>query len=103
MNLVRPPENRPGLDPQIFSSRSNPDFYNACARLGKIHSRRAGGKNLTGSNWRTVFRRANATTKSPNHLLPNLKPDINKIPLTQCPIFRSKPKDAKEEGRIFNH
>jgi hypothetical protein len=34
---------------------------------------------------------ANATCKPVNHLLPNLKSNNNKKPLTQCPLFRSKP------------
>src|SRR5271165_2520300 len=97
MNLVRHAENRPGQDPQIFSSRSNADFSNACDRLGKIPSRRAGGKDLNGSNQRTVFRRANATCKTANHLLPNRKPDNNTKPLTHCPFFRSKP--SRKENR----
>src|ERR1700730_10169740 len=98
MSLLRHPENRPGLDPQMFSSRANADFSNAGDHLGKILSRSAGGKYLSGSNRRTVFRMANAPTKSPNHLLPNLKPDKNKIPLTQCPFFRSKPRGGTEKG-----
>jgi hypothetical protein len=60
MNLRRHSENRPGQNPQIFSSRSTPDFFNACDRLGKIQSWRAGGKNLNGSNPRTVFRMPSA-------------------------------------------
>src|SRR5882724_230209 len=91
MSLVRPSENRPGQDPQIFSSRSNQYFSNACDCLGKIHCRRAGGKKLNGSNPRTVFRRANPINQSLNHLLLNPKLDNNKIPLTQSPVFRSKP------------
>src|SRR5216683_2705991 len=90
MTFVRHPENRPGRDPQIPSSRSNQYFSNACAQLGKIPCRRAGGNNLNGSNQRTVFRMANATAKSLNHLLLTLKPHNNKIPLTLCPFFRSK-------------
>jgi hypothetical protein len=90
MNPVRPAENRPGQDPQIFSSRSNTDFSSACDRLGKIQPRRAGGKNLSGSNRRTAFSRANATTTY--YLPPHHKPDNNKKPLTQCPFFRSKPR-----------
>src|SRR5882724_12809464 len=100
MSLVRPSENRPGQDPQIFSSRSNQYFSNACDCLGKIHCRRAGGKNLCGSNPRTVFRMANANAKSRNHLLLNLKPDNNKIPLTRCPFFRSKPRVAATEAAL---
>src|SRR5258705_7511880 len=91
MSFVRHPENRPGQDPQMFYSRSNQYFSNACDCLGKIHCRRAEGKNLCGSNPRTVFRMANANAKSLNHLLLNLKPDNNKIPLTRSPLFRSKP------------
>lgn len=46
--------NRPGQDPQIFSACSNKSiFYNFA--LGKNQSRRASGKNLSGSNRRTVF------------------------------------------------
>src|SRR5581483_1150521 len=89
MNLLRPAENRPGQDPQMFSSRSNPVFANAGDPIGKIHSRRAGGKHLNGSNRRTVFSRAKET--STNHLPPNPKPDNNQKPLTQCPFFRGKP------------
>src|SRR5437870_5998349 len=91
MSLVRHSENRPGQDPQIFSSRSNSDFSNACDCLGKIQPWRAGGKNLNGSNQRTVFRRANPTNKSLNYLLHNPQTDNKQKPLTQCPFFRSKP------------
>src|ERR1700743_2485198 len=89
MNLVGHAQDRPGQDPQIFSSCSNPDFSNAGDRLGKIQPRRAGGKNLTGSNRRPVLSMATAT--STNNLPPNQKPVNNKKPLTQCPFFRSKP------------
>src|SRR5271165_5376710 len=89
MNLVGHAQNRPGQDPQIFSSRSNPDFSNACDCLGNIQPRRAGGKNLNGSNRRTVLSMANAT--GTNNLPPNQKPVNNKKPLPQCPFFRSKP------------
>src|ERR1043166_3780263 len=91
MSLVRHSENRPGQDPQIFSSRSTSDFSNACDCLGKIQLGRAGGKNLNGSNRRTVFRLANPTNKSLNHLLHNPQTDTNQKPLTRCPFFRSKP------------
>src|ERR1043166_5718394 len=91
MSLVRHSENRPGQDPQIFSSRSTSDFSNACDCLGKIQLWRAGGKNLNGSNRRTVFRLANPTNKSLNHLLHNPQTDTNQKPLTRCPFFRSKP------------
>src|SRR5882724_1836553 len=90
MNFVRHAENRPGQDPQIFSSRSNHYFSNAGGCLGKIQCRRAGGKNLNGSNRRTVFSMANETTT--NYLPPHPKPDNNQKPLTRCPFFRSKPK-----------
>src|SRR5882724_9732373 len=89
MNFVRHAENRPGQDPQIFSSRSNHYFSNAGGCLGKIQCRRAGGKNLNGSNRRTVFSMANETTT--NYLPPHPKPDNNQKPLTRCPFFRSKP------------
>src|SRR5882724_10438200 len=91
MNSVRQPENRPGPDPQIVSSGSNADFSNAGDHLGKIPSRRAGGNNLSGSNRRTVFRLAHATLNPPNHLPPNLKPDINQTTSIHCPFFRGKP------------
>src|ERR1051326_5079817 len=91
MSLVRHSENRPGQDPQIFSSRSTSDFSNACDCLGKIQLWRAGGKNLNGSNRRTVFRLANPTNKSLNHLLHDPQTDTNQKPLTRCPFFRSKP------------
>src|SRR5437870_13228698 len=94
MNRVRHSENRPGQDPQIFSSRSTSDFSNAGDCLGKIQLWRAGGKNLNGSNRRTVFRLANPTNKSLNYLLHNPETDNNKLPLTQCPFFRGKPKDS---------
>src|SRR5260221_10287461 len=100
MNLVRLSENRPGQDPQIFSSRSNQYFSNACDCLGKIHCRRAGGKNLNGSNRRTVFRTANTNANSPNHLLLNPQTDNNKIPLTPCPFFRSKPTRVSSASMI---
>src|SRR5882724_13724607 len=90
MNFVRHAENRPGQDPQIFSSRSNHYFSNAGGCLGKIQCRRAGGKNLNGSNRRTVFSMANETTT--NYLPPHPKPDNNQKPLTRCPFFRSKPR-----------
>src|SRR5438876_11372578 len=90
MSLVRHSENRPGQDPQIFSSGSNIDFSDACDRLGKIQSWRARGKNLIGSNQRTVFRLANPTNKSLNYLLHNPETVNNQKPLTQCPFFRSK-------------
>src|SRR5882757_4723115 len=92
MSLVRHSENRPGQDPQIFSSGSNSDFSNACDCLGKIQSWRARGKNLNGSNPRTVFRMANPTNKSLNHLPHNPQTDSKRKPLTKCPFFRSKPK-----------
>src|SRR6266853_1092526 len=91
MSLVRHSENRPGQDPQIFSSGSNTDFSNACDCLGKIQSWRARGKNLNGSNQRTVFRLANPTNKALNYLLHNPETVNNQKPLTQCPFFRSKP------------
>src|SRR5882724_9676481 len=91
MNSVRQPENRPGPDPQIVSSGSNADFSNAGDHLGKIPSRRARGNNLSGSNRRTVFRLAHATLNPPNHLPPNLKPDINQTASIHCPFFRGKP------------
>ena len=99
MNLFCHAENRSGQDPQIFSCRSNPDFSNACGRLGKIQFRRAAGKNLSGSNRRTVFSRAKATCKTANHLHPNLKPDNHQKPLTHCPFFRSKPSGERDRER----
>src|SRR5258705_13692724 len=101
MHPVRPAENRPGPGPQIFSSRSNPDFSNAGDRLGKIPPRRAGGKNLSGSNRRTVFSRANAT--GTYYLPPHHKPDNNKKPLTQCPFFRSKPSMRDMHEKVEHH
>src|ERR1043166_3910800 len=104
MSLVRHSENRPGQDPQIFSSRSTSDFSNACDCLGKIQLWRAGGKNLNGSNRRTVFRLANPTNKSLNHLLHNPQTDTNQKPLTRCPFFRSKPSSDGEdqsEDKLF--
>src|SRR6267154_1968197 len=97
MNLVRHSENRPGQDPQIFSSRSNQYFSNACDRLGKIHYRRAGGKNLNGSNRRTVFRTANTNANSLNHLLLNPQTDNNKIPLNSVSVFS---KQAQSGGSL---
>src|SRR5438477_228190 len=91
MSLVRHSENRPGQDPQIFSSRSTSDFSSACDCFGKILSWRAGGKKLNGSNQRTVFRMANPNYKTQNYLPQNPETDINQKPLTQCPFFRSKP------------
>src|SRR5437867_12934609 len=88
MNLVRHSENRPGPDPQIFSSRSTSDFSNACDCLGKIQLWRAGGKTLNGSNRRTVFRVVNPTHDSLKHLLHNPETDNNKIglcTLLKCP------------------
>src|SRR6266550_4600116 len=96
MNLMRHSENRPGQDPQIFSSRSTLDFFNAHDCLGKIQSWRAGGKNLNGSNPRTVFRMPSAT-KTQNHLPHLSKTVINQKPLNHCPFFRSKP--SMEGGR----
>src|SRR5215212_8803387 len=94
MNLVRHSENRPGQDPQILSSRSTSDFFNARDRLGKIQSWRAGGKNLNGSNRRTVFRMASPT--EPQNHLPHLsKTDNNQTPLSLVSVF-SKQAQCKE-------
>src|SRR5438045_6550101 len=87
MSLVRHSENRPGQDPQIFSSGSNTDFSNACDCLGKIPSWRARGKNLNGSNQRTVFRMANPNYKSLNHLPHNTETDINQKPSNAVSVF----------------
>jgi hypothetical protein len=89
MKPLRQPENRPGQDPQIFCSRANPDFSNACDHLGKIQVRSAGAENLTGSNRRTVFSKARVT--GTNYLLPHNKTDNNKKPLIESPFFQSKP------------
>src|SRR5712691_12551681 len=100
MNLMRHSENRPGQDPQIFSSRSTPDFSNAHDGLGKIQFWRAGGKNLNGSNRRTVFRMPSAT-KNQNHLPHLSKTDNNQKPLNLVSVF-SKQAQSRYSVLSFN-